>query len=59
MQQEMMYLKEEVLASQPIPAPMIVHEPTVDIAAIEDVWRCKVEEVAADRQILLEKDQLW
>jgi hypothetical protein len=59
MQQEMGLLKEEVLATQSTGPPIIVHDQRVDLAAVEEIWRGRIEEVSSERQILIEKVGLW
>ena len=39
--------------------PLVVHEPKVDLAAVEDVWRCKVEELSAEKEMLIDKVGIW
>jgi hypothetical protein len=39
--------------------PFVVRDAGYDIEAIEHVWRCKVEELSSERQILIEKVSRW
>ena len=50
-----------MLAAQPpvMAPPLVVHEPKVDLPAVEDVWRCKVEELSAEKEMLIDKVGIW
>jgi hypothetical protein len=58
MQQEMLMLKQQVLSQPALPAPVLMG-PMVDVGAIEDVWRLRLEEVGGEREVLIEKVSLW
>jgi hypothetical protein len=55
MYQEMMILKEKVITQRVTFAP----EPTIDIGAVEEVWRVKVEHMSEEREVLIEKVAMW
>lgn len=50
-----MILKEKLLNQRVIISP----EPSIDVGAIEEIWRVKVEQISEEREVLIEKVAMW
>ena len=57
MQEELTLLRESLVAQRvPVPIPVLPPlDPAIDIAAIEEGWRHKVDGLLSDKQILIER----